>query len=324
MNTDNELPTALAAAINWKVTLTSGNVSTIEQDQFTSWLHAHPHHAQAWVTVNEALDSTFKNLNEDPAHQRLAHSVLSTPPSRRRVLRSLVALTIATGGGAAILDRHTPLQTMASDHRTGTGERRSVMLADGSELMLNARSAVDVHFSPSVRRIHLRAGSVYARVASDATRPFIVASHDGEVQALGTIFSVTRHEHDSVVSVIEHRVEVRAAGQAQVLQTGQGIRFSPLGISAPSHALGDAAAWHNGMLITHDEPLGSVIEALRPYRHGVIRITPAAARLRVLGAFHLDNTDLTLESLQQTLPIEVKRLGPWFISIDLQQKNKKI
>jgi transmembrane sensor len=60
-----------------------------------------------------------------------------------------------------------------------------------------------------------------------------------------------------------------------------------------------------------------VVDALRPYRRGIIRITPAAARLRVLGAFPLDDTSRALESLRQTLPIDVSSLGGWFVSIDL-------
>ncbi|MNT77877.1 fec operon regulator FecR [compost metagenome] len=72
------------------------------------------------------------------------------------------------------------------------------------------------------------------------------------------------------------------------------------------------------MLVVHDEPLGAVVDALRPYRRGFIRITPAAARLRVLGAFPLDDTDRTLESLRQTLPIEVSAPGGWMVNIDLR------
>jgi transmembrane sensor len=96
------------------------------------------------------------------------------------------------------------------------------------------------------------------------------------------------------------------------------VRFDAHGLGQPDAALADAAAWHDGMLVVHDEPLGAVVDALRPYRRGIIRITPEAARLRVLGAFPLDDIPRTLESLRQTLPISISAVGGWFVSIDLR------
>jgi transmembrane sensor len=129
---------------------------------------------------------------------------------------------------------------------------------------------------------------------------------------------VARADGASLASVVEHSVEVRAGGQRRVLQAGEGVRFDAHGLGQPDAALADAAAWHGGMLVVHDEPLGVVVDALRPYRRGIIRITPEAARLRVLGAFPLDDIPRTLESLRQTLPISISALGGWFVSIDLR------
>ena len=67
----------------------------------------------------------------------------------------------------------------------------------------------------------------------------------------------------------------------------------------------------------HDEPLSSLIDALRPYQTGVLRISPEAARLRVFGVFALDNTAHTLSALAQTLPLKVTRYGPWLTVIDV-------
>jgi transmembrane sensor len=55
-----------------------------------------------------------------------------------------------------------------------------------------------------------------------------------------------------------------------------------------------------------------VIEALQPYRRGVIRISTAAARLRVSGLFSLDNSERALNSLEQILPVRIEQyLGFW-------------
>ena len=72
------------------------------------------------------------------------------------------------------------------------------------------------------------------------------------------------------------------------------------------------------MLVARDQSLDQVVDALRPYRAGFMRISPAAGRLRVLGAFPLDDPDRVLESLAQTLPIRLTRYGGWLVSIDLR------
>jgi len=50
-----------------------------------------------------------------------------------------------------------------------------------------------------------------------------------------------------------------------------------------------------------------VIEALRPYRPGVLRLDPAIAQLRVSGLFRLDNPQQVLDTLARTLPIRIAR-----------------
>jgi transmembrane sensor len=310
------LPADLQSAVDWMVLLSSGSVPTADRARFEQWKKSDPRHEAAWETVNAAVKDPFAALT-DVEQRQAAGAALLTAPARRRALRNALGVALAAGGMAALLDRQIPLRTLTADLRTGTRERRTYTLPDGSELTLNARSAVDLDFSAGVRRVRLRAGAVYARVAPDAARPFIVATPDGEVQALGTVFSVAREHEACIASVVEHSVEVRAAGQRRILQAGEGLRFDSHGLGPPDPALRDAAAWHAGMLVVHDQSLGEVVDALRPYRRGIIRITPAAARLRVLGAFPLDDTSRALESLRQTLPIDVSSLGGWFVSIDL-------
>ncbi|MGE8678289.1 MAG: FecR family protein [Achromobacter marplatensis] len=311
------LPADLESAVDWMVLLSSGSVAAADRARFEQWRLADPRHGAAWDQVNAAVKDSFAALGGGEQRQAAGRALL-TPPARRRMLRNALGVALAAGGLAALVDRQTPLGTLTADLRTGTAERHTYILPDGSELTLNARSAVDLDFSAGVRRVRLKAGAVYARVAPDAERPFIVSTAEGEVQALGTVFSVARGDEACVASVVEHRVEVRAAGQRRVLQAGEGLRFDAQGLGQPETVLADAAAWQSGMLVVHDEPLGAVVQALRPYRRGLIRITPAAARLRVLGAFPLDDTGRALESLRQTLPIDVTSLGGWFVSIDVR------
>ncbi|MNV69847.1 fec operon regulator FecR [compost metagenome] len=84
--------------------------------------------------------------------------------------------------------------------------------------------------------------------------------------------------------------------------TDQGVQR----LSIPAQT---AAAWEQGQIQLHDQPLGDLILALRPYRRGYVRISPAAARQRVYGAYSLDDTDRTLAIVAETLPVRVRRYG---------------
>ena len=76
--------------------------------------------------------------------------------------------------------------------------------------------------------------------------------------------------------------------------------------------------WRDGRVDIRDEPLGLLIDALRPYGRGVLRISPQAAALRVYGVYPLDNAEQTLQSLAQTFPLRIRRYGPWLTLIDVQ------
>ena len=232
-----------------------------------------------------------------------------------RALRGLAGLAVgATATGLWLSSQGRP--TWLADQHTGTGERRRLELDDGSELILNAGSAVDVEFSAGMRRLRLRNGTLLVSVAPDAGRPFVVATPDGEVRALGTRFMVGRHEDRSQVIVLQHRVRVEVAGVGGLtVDEGRSAWFDRSSLSPPVTAVPGAAAWVNGMVSVNDEPLSVVIDALRPYLRASIHLSADVAGLRVLGAFPLDAAETALESLEQILPIRVRRYGPWLVTI---------
>jgi transmembrane sensor len=69
-----------------------------------------------------------------------------------------IAASLVLGLGVAWMQR----MALDADYYTGTGERRQVVLADGSHITLNANSAVDVNLTGDGRRITLRKGEAPA------------------------------------------------------------------------------------------------------------------------------------------------------------------
>lgn len=64
-----------------------------------------------------------------------------------------------------------------------------------------------------------------------------------------------------------------------------------------------------------EAPLGSVVERLRPYFPGVIRVTDEAASLPVTGVFPLDQPLRALDALVHTLPLKISRYAGYLVLI---------
>ncbi|MFL9926416.1 FecR family protein [Herbaspirillum lusitanum] len=312
-------------AIEWMVLFRSGEATPEDYQRFSTWSAADPRHAQIWARMQGVLQRSFAPIREvnsrAPGQVEAVERIVLRPaasPTRRKVLRGalmLGAVGVATG---ILANRSMPLAALRADLHTGTGQRKSFTLPDGSTLVLNARSAADIDFSPALRRVRLHQGELIATVAADAARPFVIETEHGTARALGTRFLVRREPEQSLALVLEHSILVRNGSQEQVLQSGQAAYFNRDGITRVTEDIRSKAAWADGMLVVNDETLAEVIATLRTYRKGFIRLSPAAARLRVLGAFPLDDTDNVLRSLEQTMPISVRNFGNLLVMIDVR------
>lgn len=311
-------------AIDWLLKLERAPAGSPMQSAFDCWLRRCPTHQLAWQRVNAVMEAPLADLHQaeqrTPGQLALASRSLRELPttSRRKVLGGGLAMLLLGLGSAGIAHRRTPLNDVLADLHTGTGERRAFTLADGSRLRLNARSAVDLRFNASQRLVVLRAGELQVDVRPEPGRPFIVATAQGQVQALGTRFSVRQDEGDSLVAVQQHSVLLSTGNAAALrVEEGQAFRFDGLRSAAVMPSLRTRASWAEGRVDVRDEPLGDLIDALRPYRAGLLRVSPQAAKIRVYGSFPLDDTERTLLSLSETLPIRVDSLGSWLTRIDV-------
>ncbi|MNC43001.1 fec operon regulator FecR [compost metagenome] len=70
------------------------------------------------------------------------------------------------------------------------------------------------------------------------------------------------------------------------------------------------------MLTVIEWRLGDFITELNRYRPGVLRCASAIAGLRLSGAFRIDETDTVLENLSASLPVKVRYLTRYWVSIE--------
>jgi transmembrane sensor len=309
------------AAVGWLVHLWSGEATDASREQWQRWRTADPLHEQAWRRV-EATNARWRVRAPG-----MAQTLAGTPRAadRRRALRGLTALTVT---GAAIWAGREQASTHGwlAGVRTAKGEQRRLKLPDGTQLLLNTATALDIDYSPTLRRLHLYSGEVLITTAPDTQapkRPFVVDTPAGRAQALGTRFTV-RHEaggsdaHATRIEVFEGAVELRdSSGTALRIDVGQAARLPVGGMAAATSFTAADPTWAEGVLVASDMRLDAFIDELRRYRSGLIQVAPEVAGLHLSGVFPLADTDRILQSLGQVLAVKVQmpmrywvRIGP--------------
>lgn len=133
-------------------------------------------------------------------------------------------------------------------YSTDVGEQRSVLLEDGTRVLLNTDTSLSVELGSAQRKVNVSRGEALFEVAKDASRPFVVHAAGTEVVAVGTAFSVRYVAAGATtagalaVTLIEGAVNVRASrdagrggvapGHAVLMQAGERLRLVHEGATA--------------------------------------------------------------------------------------------
>lgn len=313
----------LTEAATWLVELHDGPLPPQRRAQLAQWRQRSDQHALAWERATALLDK-FQAL---PPGGAAALNRLAARPQRRRAVKVVAALLVAAPAGW-LAWRTSPWQA-AAVQRTAVGERRQVVLADGSKLHLNTDTEVVVAYTAAARRVQLRRGEMLVTTAADGVampQPFLVEVAQGALRALGACFTVRQLGDECRVAVQRGAVDIMlatgagsaaapAATAATILRAGMQTSFTRRRIAAAVPLDANAGAWEDGMLVADRQPLPAFLRELARYRSGALQCDPALAHLAVSGAFPVDDTDVTLALLAQTLPVRVQQLSRYWVRV---------
>ncbi|TFL15418.1 DUF4880 domain-containing protein [Pusillimonas caeni] len=311
-------------AVDWYVRLASGTETAAQCDRFKRWHGAHPDHARAWDRL-QSIGGQLKNSAScvTPAVTHATMARLEVASGRRRALKVLMWAGAASTGLYLAHD-HLPVPRLAvalAQVRTGAGERRRLVLDDGTELQLNTTSAIDVDFSARRRRIVLLDGEIMVSTGSDsAGRPFVVDTPEGLLEPVGTRF-IARHDDgargrpaSTRLAVTEGAVRIRPAAfpadEPALVAAGQQVHFTRDHVGPPASLDEHGQAWVDGTFVAERMRLADFLAELGRYRRGHLGWAPEVADLRITGAWPLEGaeaTDRILDSLERRLPVRISR-----------------
>jgi transmembrane sensor len=304
----------VAEASEWFIDFRAGDVNGEARLRFIEWLRRSPEHIQAYLEVS----GVWSELpSSDPAGRFDIASLIArarnesdvTPLSpvnprlppvpsaanlrafrefpRRPVQAAALALLASITALFLWIDRDT-----ARSYSTGIGEQRTIQLMDGSTVELNVRSRVEVRLTDRRRDVALIEGQALFRVAKDKDRPFVVRAGEAQVRAVGTEFDVYRKHTETVVTVVEGRVETYpesdvAGASAIVLSAGEQLTVLPHTVTKPTRADTVAAtAWVQQRLIFEEMPLSEVAEEFNRYNRRPLAIDdPELQVLKISGVY---------------------------------------
>ncbi len=303
---------AVRAAARWRALLDSGDASETDLLRLAQWRASSSLHEDAWQKAS-LLRQRFTAL---PG--ALAMATLDRPDAGRRALLKQALGIAALLPTAWLVSRELPLDAWTADMHTSVGERRQVLLSDGTSVQLNTDSAVDIDLG--ARRLTLLRGEVAIKVPANLSLTLQVPY--GQVAFGGGEVCLRLIDQACRVSIVEGVASLQPLrGPAQVLQAGQQANLQVAGVGPVTGLDEWRLGWREGVLRLDDRPLGELLHELRRYRPGVLRWAPELERLRVTGTFRLDDTDRVLALLAASLPLQVQTRTRYWVSLGARENR---
>ena len=306
---NDELRGERAAA--WVVRLEADGLGDAEATTFDAWLSASPENAAAFDAAMAVSHGYAANCGQ--IARALSQRAVARPVMDRRYFVGGAGIAAAAMVALAVAPEvFSPVAT--TTYATAKGEQRSVTLADGSRVDLNAGTSLSVTLTRSKRSVSLDHGQAVFDVTHDADRPFTVAAGDRMVRVVGTQFDVRRRNGKVSVTVARGSIEVRphegGVGRAYRLRPGQRFDHSEGGSLAQVVAAepAEVLAWRTGRLVYRQQSLAEVVADLNQQWEIPIRIEdPTLGATPVSGVLILDNQDAVIRRLALLAPIRAVR-----------------
>lgn len=306
-------------ALRW-LSVLHDRPTVAEQMRFSRWLQANPAHAEAYAQAQVMWEMTeepaAKLAGEDAVALAALLKAMDAPPPTGRSAQALLrwgsglamaaCLVLMIGFGLGFKPQRW-IDDFGADFVSAPGQVRSVMLADGSRVTLDADSAIAVRFTQSERHVELRRGAAFFQVTHTG-EPFVVEGGKGETRVLGTQFEVRLQPNGAQVTVLSGRVGVKADVDEpqQILTAGQRVSYDRTHARDPSVVDSEKQlAWRQGWLNYYRTPLAQVIDDLSRYYPGrIVVLNDRLAAKTVSGSFPSKDPLAVLAALKSVVGFE--------------------
>ncbi len=167
------------------------------------------------------------------------------------------------------------------------GGEYSLILADGSEVYLNAESELTypVAFKGKERKVTLK-GEAFFKVKKDQKHPFIVQSNYNKIEVVGTQFNVSAYNEKYIkTTLVEGAVKVANDKEMQLLKPGEQAICSSNSLEVKNVDTQIVIAWVQGVFEFENMKLKEITEQLgRWYDVEFVFVNPELEEIIYTGA----------------------------------------
>jgi transmembrane sensor len=316
----------------------TGEAGSSEAEATRGWIESDPHR----VKVVRLLESVIASASREDSSDIDVESALSHVKSRiiePQVIplaprlasagadRSFPAL-LRVAAAAIIIIGGTMLWQSVRDSRddaadrtfaTSVGERRQVVLADGTKVLLGPTSRLVVSSTATDNgdRLVVLDGVAYFSVVHDSAHPFTVKAGAIVIQDVGTAFSVDNDDSAGTRVVVDSGTVAigPAAGDHDrdaVLNARDRATVDMKGIVVVERSVvsDEDLAWVEGRLVFRDAPL--ILVGAELYRWYGVRLRVAdssLANLHLTASFSGEPVDRVLNVIALSLGARIERQG---------------
>ena len=204
-------------AAQWFLRMQHAEPDHPERSKFEAWLFSSQLNAEAYKAISNLWerfeDKDGLNAMASAIQSNMQQADFLTRKTRTKLFNGvagLILLTLSSLLGFKLWDEWQNQELMNMVAATAIGQIKEQQLSDGSALILNSNTDLEVTYYRNKRVITLKRGEVIFNVIKDADRPFIVNSDFAKVTVLGTRFAVNKLNTLVRVSVDHGKVRVES------------------------------------------------------------------------------------------------------------------
>lgn len=196
------------------------------------------------------------------------------------------------------------------------GEKKQIILSDGTKVILNAGSYLRYpsSFAGEKQRVIEMNGEGFFEVKRDESKPFIVQTKDASVKVLGTSFNMKAYDSDEQISVSVQtgKVQVDVSDAMTRLLPNEQLMYDRRNgeFHKRNEDVKRVTSWIKGGLYFNRTPIYSVIKELERIYDCEIEFAPGDKYEEyIYGEHDNKNLEAVLKSIQYSTGIKYKMDG---------------
>jgi transmembrane sensor len=302
---------ARAAAATWVARLHDGRRRPELDARLRAWLDEGEEHRRAFARLSQAWEQAGKIRMRG---QRNAPATRSRGPSRIVLWATAAATTLVLAATVGVYYWND------GAFSTRIGQQEIRLLQDGTRVVLNTDTRIEVNYDKHARRVRLIRGEARFDVTKHPAWPFLVSVDGQEIRALGTSFIVRLDGIENLsVTLVEGRISVAPIAPhddmlrqgPQILLPGQRLvilRHHVPAVDRPD--MTRITAWQQGRVEFDATPLAEAANEMNRYNKTRITVVDAdIAQLRIGGVFHAGDSDEFVRIVTAALGLRADRNG---------------